>query len=139
MKRYLVALFLFGLSVSGFAQTQCTAFPCVVATVSLTNQSQNILKTPIFTPTTSGVFRINTYVTASHGNSNNAEWFVYLGWTDDLGAKSWTLNAYENTSNAPNTTFAVEDIAGQPIFYRTKSVRGAGVTYSLFITVEQLQ
>ena len=50
MKRYLAALFLFGLSVSGFAHAQCAAFPCVVASVSLTNQTEGVSQFPLVTP-----------------------------------------------------------------------------------------
>jgi hypothetical protein len=140
MKRYLVALFLFGLSVSGFAHAQCAAFPCVVASVSLPNQSQAIPNTPIFTPTANGIFRINAYATASKGNNQSAQWVVYFGWTDDLGARKSTTTAYENSSNAPNTTFIVQDVAGLPLSYQTKpSGNVSGATYNLNIVVEQLQ
>jgi hypothetical protein len=143
MKRYLVALFLFGLSVSGFAQTQCAAFPCVVATVSLTNQSQNIPKTPIFTPTTSGVFRINAYMSTSPGTVKRAVWGFYLGSTGDNGARQYATGSGPSSDNGYNATFVTQDVGGQPLFYQTKLTAGGngngGMTYNLYITVEQLQ
>jgi hypothetical protein len=58
MKHYLSLLILLGLSINGFAQTKtpkgetsCTSFPCVVSTISVTNQSTKAPKTIIYTPT----------------------------------------------------------------------------------------
>jgi hypothetical protein len=139
MKRYLVALFLFGLSVSGFAQTQCAAFPCVVATVSLTNQSQAIPNTPIFTPTASGVFRISAYLSTSAGN-HSALWQLFVGWTDDNGARKASTAAPPSGSNANIATFVAQDVAGVPLSYQTKPIGNvSGMTYNFSIVVEQLQ
>jgi hypothetical protein len=141
MKRYLVALFLFGLSVSGFAHAQCAAFPCVVATVSLTNQSHTIPNTPIFTPPASGIFRINAYLSVAKSHNTLANWDLLLTWTDDNGVMKATTQAWQHIPNAANATFVVQDVGGQPLFYKTRSEDGAshGLTYNLFIVVEQLQ
>ena len=139
MKRYLVALFLFGLSVSGFAQAQCAAFPCVVATVSLTNQSHAIPNTPIFTPTASSVFRISAYLTTSAGN-RSALWQLFVGWTDDNGARKASTATAPSNSNANIATFVVQDVAGVPLSYQTKPIGNVGgMTYNFSIVVEQLQ
>ena len=108
MKHYLVALFLFGLSVSGFAKAQCAAFPCVVATVTLTNQSHSILNTPIFTPTASGIFRISAYLSTSAGNNQSALWLLFVGWTDDNGARKVGTGAPPSGSNAAIATFVAQ-------------------------------
>jgi hypothetical protein len=142
MKRYLVALFLFGLSVSGFAHAQCTTFPCVVATVTLTNQSQAIPATPFFTPTQDGVFRMNVYLSTSASTNKNAYCWVFAGWTDENGLRKWGENPNQNSSTAGyDSTFVVRDLGGQPLFYQTAPHQGAGtgMTYNLFIVVEQLQ
>src|SRR3977135_389071 len=83
MKGYLVILFVLALSLAGFAHAQCAAFPCVVATVSLTNQSANIPMTPIFTPASNGCFRVAGYISTSNGTRSNAIWTVDLGFTDN--------------------------------------------------------
>jgi hypothetical protein len=137
MKRYLSLVFLFGLSLSASAQT-CTTFPCVVASVSLTNQSQRIAPTPIFTPPASGVFRVSAYMSASTG-PKNAEWELFVSWTDDLGLKFSVLDARENGFN--DLSLVVQAVGGQPLLYQTGHTRGGlrEMTYNLFITVEQLE
>jgi hypothetical protein len=142
MKHYLVALFLFGLSVSGFAQTQCSAFPCVVATVTLTNQSQAIPSTPFFTPAQDGMFRMNVYLSTTASTNKGAYCAVFAGWTDENGSRKWQSQANQNNSNAGySSSFVVRDLGGQPLLYQTKpnQGQGTGMTYELFITVEQLQ
>jgi hypothetical protein len=142
MKRYLVALFLFGLSVSGFAHAQCAAFPCVVATVSLASQSQNIPSTPIFTPTSDGTFRISVYMSTSTGTIKRASWVAFVGWTDEHRVQEVGI-----ASAAPNgwgsQSYVIREVAGQPMLYQTKLSAGGngngGMTYDLFFTVEQLQ
>jgi hypothetical protein len=147
MKRYLILLSLLSLAASAFGQTgkakrsdgsECTAFPCIVATVSLTNQSQALTSTPIFTPVANGIFRLSAYLSAA-ANSHQGDYVsVFVGWTDELGAKKGVAVANQGSSNAQYATFVVQDIGGQPLLYQTKPIEG-GMTYNLLITVEQLQ
>src|SRR5581483_7311667 len=81
----LLALLVIGFSASAFAQ--CAAFPCVVASLALTNQSQAIPATAIFTPTANGVFRISSYISTSTGTNKNATWEAFEGWTDEIGPR----------------------------------------------------
>src|SRR6266446_10086734 len=119
MKSYLVALFLFGLSVSGFAHAQCAAFPCVVASVSLNDQSQAISSTPVFTPTADGVFRISLYLSTSAGTNKRAYWSTYVGWTDAHGTKQDPFtSALQNSASGAN--IVVQDVGGQPLLYQVK-------------------
>ena len=141
MKRYLVSLFVLALSLSGFAHAQCAAFPCVVATISLTNQNTSIPNTPIFTPVTTGIFRISAYLSTTRAHVRGGLWLVQLKWTDDNGTVKDVTVAHERSSNAFIATAVVQDIGGQPLLYATTPQGGAGgsMTYNLFIVVEQLQ
>ena len=142
MKRYLFVTILLGLSVSGFAQTQCATFPCVVASLSLTDQSHAIPSTPIFTPTADGAFRISVYISTSPGTNQRATWTTYLGWTDLHGVKEAPfISAAQNADASAN--IVVQDVGGQPLLYQVKPVGGGGgvggMTYDLLVTVEQIQ
>jgi len=151
MKKYFALLMMLGLCVSGFAQTpkarradgtECAALPCVVASVSLMDQNQPIPATPAFTPITDGVFRVSAYITTSSGSNKRAEWVTFAGWTDAHGAKQLGLvSATQNSSMGQG--LVVQGVGGQPLLYQSKPAGGGGgvggMTYDLFITVEQLQ
>jgi len=142
MKRYLVALFLFGLSVSGFAQAQCAAFPCIVASVALTNQTQAALQVPLYTPPTDGLFRISAYEqTTKLGSVSGGFWKFIFGWTDPLKPRTISGQVSDNGWSTLWAPITIRDVAGQPIAYSVKPGGGnPGLTsYNLFITVEQLQ
>ncbi len=136
----LLALLMIAFSASAFAQ--CAAFPCVVASVSLTNQAQAIPATAIFTPRANGVFRISSYISTSNGTNKNATWEAFEGWTDDIGPRQGGfIFAVPNIDSS--STWVAQAVAGQPLLYQTKLYRtlggSGGMTYNLFITVEQLQ
>lgn len=149
MKHCLVVIIALGLCVSGLAQTgravrgdgaQCTALPCVVASVSLTNQSQKALQIPLFTPSSDGLYRVSAYMRTSTGTNQRASWQLTLGWTDELGTN------VSGSSIGPDSflpiTLVVRDIGGQPLAYSVKphgGGQGVGMTYDLFVTVEQVQ
>jgi hypothetical protein len=151
MKRYLLLTILFGVSVSGFAQngkakrsdgTECATLPCVIATVSLTDQSQAIPVTTIFTPTTDGAFRITVYISTSPGTNKRATWTIYLGWTDLHGAKETPfISAGQNGDSSGN--IMVQAVGGQPLLYQVKPMGGGGgvggMTYDILVAVEQIQ
>jgi hypothetical protein len=129
---------LLALSCSGFAQeasnanSPCPTLPCIVASVSLINQPQSVYQVPIYTPPTTGLFRISYYEEVVGGFGM---WTFTWNWTDDLKRESYgpfLLN--------PETYFNVgvpgmRVLAGTPITY---TVTGHGI-YNLFAIVEQLQ
>ena len=86
MKRFLLVVFLLALNLPAIAQT-CATFPCVVASVSLTGQTADVFKTPLYTPNTAGLFRISAYISATPNGTGGA-YIVTLGWTDDVGART---------------------------------------------------
>src|SRR5262249_14381074 len=66
MQRHLLlSAFLIAFCVNGFGQeatirsSSCPSFPCVVASIALVNQTQSIHQVPIYTPTTTGFFRVS--------------------------------------------------------------------------------
>ena len=136
-----LAMVVIASSASAFAQ--CAAFPCVVASISLTNQSQAVKSAPMFTPTVAGVFRISGYVSTSAGTNSSAEWAVYLGWTDNHGPKQLLYGATHQNASDAASPITVQDVAGQPLLYQTVLYGGGqgsgGMTYDLFLVVEQLQ
>jgi hypothetical protein len=126
---------------SASAQT-CSPFPCVVTTVTLTNQSKAIPATTIYTPNTDGLFRVSAYLSLTTvKNVNNEGWELLLAWTDEIGTKKANTNSYNGGSNALTDTFVVRGIAGQPLGYTTNPISGGGPqsNYNLFIVVEELE
>lgn len=141
MKRYLLlGTLLIALTASAVGQeaknaaSPCASFPCVVASVSLTNQTMSVSRVPIYTPTASGVFRI-TYYFEADAQGIGGSWILTFGWTDDL--KPQTIPP---VGVQPGTYFSyvlpVRDLGGHPITY---SVMGNTGSYSLFAIVEQVQ
>ena len=146
MKYRLLAMILLTSAVSGVAQTAarqnasppCAAFPCVVASISLANQTTAVSQTPIITATADGLFRVTYYLESSH--IQGSTWGVAFSWTDDLKTESTGIfEAHAGSISAG--TWISRVIAGQPITYAvTAGIRNPpGASYSLFITVEQLQ
>lgn len=147
MKRISFALALLVLNVSVVAQgprsaTICSAFPCIVASVSLSNQGQGIPATAIFTPSGSGVFRISSSLSTTTGTNQNATWEAFEGWTDDIGPRQGGF-IYASPNINTSSTWLAQVVAGQPILYQTKLYRtlggSGGMTYNLHIIVEQLE
>jgi hypothetical protein len=141
-KLLLIVATLCAASVGVFAQ--CASFPCVVATTSLTHQTQAIPPTTLLTPTAEGTFRINVYLTTNDGTNGAQHWDVFLRWVDGIRARNIDLSAPTDKTNVPFGTIVVHNVAGQPLEYRTgvgagTGREGASTRYDLYIVVEQLQ
>ena len=144
MKNFVLAVFLLALTTVGFAQDArrsadgtCAVFPCVVATLSVTNQTVPVSETALFTPTTSGLFRVTVYMESSA--IQGSVWSLQFKNTDDLKKRSGSI-----VQVAPGQLLSgvsvYRDVAGQPITYTVAQVKvGEGAFYDLFVTVEQLQ
>ena len=144
MKNFVFAVFLLALTTVGFAQDArrsadgtCVVFPCVVATLSVTNQTVPVSETALFTPTTSGLFRVTFYMESSP--VRGSDWGLQFKYTDDLKTRSepvWQATP----GNLASFNYVFRVVAGQPITYAVTQVKiGEGAYYDLFITVEQLQ
>lgn len=144
MKHFLLLAFFIVTSLFAFAQNAktngtvtCAAFPCVVATLSLSHQNAVFTQEPIYTPAASGLFRISYYEVVSP--INGVGWNFTWSWTDDIKTRSFGpfLLTQGNYFNAGLPGIWV--VAGQPITYTvTKGGNGTG-NYDLFATIEQLQ
>jgi hypothetical protein len=87
----------------------------------------------------SGVFRISTYVTTTDSASNKSAWDYEFGWTDGIKSRASGFSAVSRNADTW-AAYVVQDVAGQPLLYQTKSAGNVGeMAYNLFITVEQLQ
>jgi hypothetical protein len=157
-KNLLIALLLaaFGLAAARSTNTSSSpASPTIVATVSLPNQTAPLSSTVLFTPDTTGIFRVTTYMTevVPLTHDGGYVWTYHLGWTDDAGKESGNgsnglmvlltrqtpPSAWAGTPS-PGLTSIVEAVGGAPITFsmsKAGSVNGPS-TYSLYITVEQL-
>jgi len=147
MKKYFALLMMLGLCVSGFAQTakarradgtECAALPCVVASVSLLDQTAPFPQTALLTSTTGGLFRVTQYLESSH--IKGSTWGVTFGWTDDL--KTWSTGVFQAHAGSISAgTWVVRIIPGQSITYAVTQGNNnpPGTSYYLFVTVEQLQ
>lgn len=145
MKGHVIALSLIVLNAVAFAQapkakgedTGCAAFPCVVASVSLTDQTAPLSNVVLVTPTSDALYRMTYYFEAT---SNHSYWHLRFGWTDDIKARNYPTSAALNIVHISSYTSVVvvaRQMAGQPLTYSTEQIQAG--SYSLFITVEQVQ
>lgn len=147
MKIWMSLLILLGLSLTCIAQngkarrsdgTECTAFPCVVATVSLTDQASPTGPIALVTPTTGGLYQLIYYLESER--VKGSVWGVTFAWTDDLKTNSSGLFQVA-AGNASTYTYNMRGVAGQPITYAISRGQGnpGGNTYNIFISVVQIQ
>jgi hypothetical protein len=143
MKWYLLlSAFLIICCASGFAQlannqnAPCSSFPCIVASISLTNQTVPVSQVPIYTPTTDGLFRVVYYEEAS--NIGFGVWVFTWRWTDDLQTEAQDMIQLTSGRYANYGVTGIRALAGHPITY-TVTHRFGGGSWNLFATVEQLQ
>jgi hypothetical protein len=81
-------------------------------------------------------------MSTSTGTIKRASWEALVGWTDNHGFKE-TFLGDAGSNQESNYSYTVQAVGGQPLLYQMKPVGGGGgvggMTYDLFITVEQLQ
>ena len=138
-------LFLCLTAVSGIAQTekargvdtQCTAFPCVVASIALTGQTDSSAHVPLITPAADGLFQLSYYFEVF--GVPGSRWSVGFDWMDDQQHRDTGLELVIAGSYSANV-FIIRQVAGKPITYSavTGSLNRPG-NYNLFVTVVQLQ
>jgi len=140
-KAFLAALSL-ALLASGFGQTAAKKgnttpkSPRIVAQVALTNQTQPIPLTTIFTPKSDGLFRISAYMNSP--TSCSCLWVLVFYWTDDAQRQVSASFGESGGSGFANPNFVVRGLAGQPLSALVNDDEG-GSSYDLNITVERLQ
>jgi len=143
MKRCrLVGAFLIALSASGFGQearnesSPCPSFPCVVASIALTDQTMSVSQVPIYTPPATGLFRVVYYEESLP--SGPGYWIFTWNWTDDLKTEAFGPYELYPGDYFNDGIWGMRVLAGTPITYTVTRSGGPG-TYDLFATVEQLQ
>jgi hypothetical protein len=138
-KKIALLLTLLGLAVAGHAATS----PAIIKTIVLKGQTTSIPPTTIFTPPTSGLFRISVYMVATGGFDNLGNWNAKINWTDDAGPEStvsWlSLNAFTPPNAWAQNSIVIEAAAGEPATISISAgTQYPGPTYSLFLVVEQI-
>jgi hypothetical protein len=140
MRRAAGCLIVFFLSSWGSSFGQSGKTPIIVASVALTNQTSGVPKTTLVTPANSAVYRVSAYISNQTDNTGSA-WCLSLGWTDENGARTKTLQA--STTYAPtwaSEVFVARDLAGSALTYSTNECLGQStLPYETFVTVERVQ
>jgi hypothetical protein len=143
----LVAILAVGFATNG---SNTTAGPRVIARVNLTSQTEAIPVTTLFTPPSTGLFRVSEYTTVTApGHNPQYNWSTFLYWTDESGSESAML-ADLGDGQKPPTDYAVcgtgadcmtiiRATAGVPVSYSIADNSGATGVYDAFLVVEQLE
>jgi hypothetical protein len=129
-----------------------TVSPSIVASRQLTGRTTMIPTTALFTPSTTGLYRVSAYIAMSTSGTTGCPWDLTFGWTDDAGAEQASEllqlsasahppSAYGFGENALTQTAIMRAVAGSPITYTVPATgcSGDNGTYELFMTVERLQ
>jgi hypothetical protein len=107
--------------------------------VSATGQTGDITTTTIYSPLTTGFFRVSVYMictTAGTGTLSGT-----IGWTDSVGAKTISPAGDVDLSSTANGSTGISFIVANnsAITYATAIAGKAGSpAYSLFVVLEQL-
>jgi hypothetical protein len=130
------------------------AFPRTVASFRLTNLTQQIPNTLILNAPRTGLYAVSAYMAmTTPGPSDTVPWILSLNWTDEAGMETAQYSQLDDKSvppfsyNISPTGFMflpspapIEAIARTPIAYSVNGpANGAGGTYELFMTVQQIQ
>jgi len=130
-KRWALALLLAVLSVGALAAPHRARQPTIVATQNFLNLTAPL--TTMFTPTVTGMYRISVYVECA---SIDCAVIANLAYTDAGGFQNPGLTGPRSGD------FVVRPLAGTPIQVLANSFSqdntSQGVTYNVFIVVEQL-
>lgn len=109
--------------------------PNIVSNQSATAQTTS--HTLSFTPSTSGVYRLNAYYIISHVGGD--VWAASFEWTDDHHAWTWAPNSGPGTAalTSQPMTALVRAVAGQPIGL-VYTVTGGAPSADLYLVVEDM-
>lgn len=141
MKRVVISLLLllFASCTLSWAQSR-SDFPVVVKRVKLVGQSQEIPTTTIFTPKSTGLFRISLVGAETVAGHSGGEWQITVNWTgivsrDVIGFGLNTSATLESGAASPPVTLR----AGKPVKLRVGAIGDVtGAVYDIFIVIERL-
>ena len=111
-----------------------------ITSVKLTAQPSAIGTTTLFTPTSTGVFRVSVYIVDTAAGSAGTV-SATIGWTDDEQAQTISTSTVPLATLGAFTqsTFFIEATSGNAITYSTAFAGAIGSPmYSLYVTVERL-
>lgn len=114
--------------------------PKVIAAFARRNQTTNT-STTLFTPSSSGLYQVNAYITMVHAGSTGF-WMVNVYWTDDAGSErvDCEINALSKPPFASDDcTFLIQATPNTPVSL-TVAPDGnfADGTYSIFASVMKI-
>jgi len=115
-------------------------FPSRVSNVALTAQPSAIATTTLFTPTTTGTYRVSVYIVDTAAGSAGTV-AATIGWTDDEQAQTISTSTVPLATLGAftNSTFFIEATSGNNVTYATTFVGALGSPqYSLYVTAERL-
>jgi hypothetical protein len=112
--------------------------PNVVATVALFNQSNGIGATTLFTPSTTGLYRISLYIRQSA--TSVSEYTLAVTWNDQAGSEEFQTSVGDTLGLEAVAERPVRFVAGQPVSYDVGISAGIGTPpqYEFAIALEQL-
>ena len=123
------------------AQTPVKHSPEIVAQKSFIAQMASISPTTVFTPASTGIFRVTGYLE----QSNTAEGYspeVFVSWTGDFASYQDQVNgglSYSGSAAAVTLNLlVVHGAANQPIQISTSVNPSEQGTYNLYVVVEKL-
>jgi hypothetical protein len=120
----------------------------IVAKGKVVSQTAEIPQTTIFTPGTTGLYRLSAYmVETAPGPTPNIYWNFNLFWTDDGGSEEnpgnmllAAVGGFGTPTWTPGSVSVFQAHAGQPVSYSvTLSGGTSGGTYSVYYTLERLE
>ena len=123
-----------------FTAISWCASPEIVAGIRLTGQTGSIGGT-LFTPTNTGLFRVNFYVQSTGGDPSTGQGiFPSFNWTDDNGPdyQPLPLVADGGPQQPFSTVFIIKAVAGQPITWATGLNPTDNSVYEVYFTLERI-
>jgi hypothetical protein len=109
-------------------------FPITIVRLTLKNQTADIGALNLFTPTSSGLYRVSAYAEITPGSTGFVE--VALSWIDEAGAEGPSI--FATGSGSGSGSLVVHSLPNQPVTLSTEAGGGFSGSYNLIITVEQL-
>lgn len=112
--------------------------PNVVATVAMFSQSNAIGTTSLFTPSTTGLYRITLYIRVSA--TTLSEYTPAVTWNDEAGSEEFQTSAGGTMGLEAVAERPVRFVAGQAVSYNVNISAGIGTppTYEFAIAIEQV-
>ena len=111
----------------------------VVTNVQNTGQTGDITTTIIFTPTTTGFFRVSVYMICTTAGGGTLSCTV--GWTDEVGAKTISPSAsvdLSSTSNGSTGEAFIKANVADITFSTAIAGKTGSPQYAIYIVLEQL-